>query len=74
MTPEQYQQQAHLLYQAWVENFFFWDGIVRVRDAARLGHREEIDAWIAAGAPPILPTATMLRRLGPWHLDLVTPG
>ena len=74
LTPEQYRQQAHLLYQAGVENFFFWDGIVRVRDAPRLGHREEIDAWISAGAPPIIPTTTKLRRLGPWHLDLVTPG
>lgn len=36
--------------------------------------KEEVAAWSAAGEPPILPTATRLRKLGAWELTLETPG
>lgn len=74
LTAEQYRQKAHVLGQAGVENFFFWDGIVRVREALRLGHREEVSAWMASGQRPILPSAVRLRRLGKWDLSVETPG
>ncbi len=74
LTAEEYHRKAHRLYEAGVENFFFWDGIVRARKVPRLGHKEEVAAWSAAGEPPILPTATRLRKLGEWELTLETPG
>ena len=74
LTAEEYHRKAHRLYGAGVEHFFFWDGIVRVRKVPRLGHKEEVAAWSAAGEPPILPTATRLRKLGEWELTLETPG
>ncbi len=74
LTVEEYHRKAHRLYGAGVENFFFWDGIGRVRKVPRLGHKEEVAAWSAAGEPPILPTATRLRKLGEWELTLETPG
>ena len=74
LTAEEYHRKAHRLYGAGVEHFFFWDGIVRVRKVPRLGHKEEVAAWSAAGEPPILPAATRLRKLGEWELTLETPG
>jgi hypothetical protein len=74
LTAEEYHQKAHRLYGAGVENFFFWDGISRVRKVPRLGHKEEVAAWSAGGEPPILPTAIRLRKLGEWELTLETPG
>ena len=74
LTAEEYHRKAHRLYGAGVENFFFWDGISRVRKVPRLGHKKEVAAWSAAGEPPILPTATRLRKLGEWELTLETPG
>ena len=74
LTAEAYRRTAHRLYQAGVDNFFFWDGIERVRKAARLGHRSELEAWIQAGEPPIRPTAVPLTRMGEWDLTVETPG
>ena len=74
LTTEEYHRKAHRLYESGVENFFFWDGIGRVRKVPRLGHKEEVAAWSAAGEPPILPPATPLRKLGDWELTLETPG
>ena len=74
LTPEAYRRMAYRLYRAGVENFFFWDGIGRVRKAARLGHRDEVEAWIQAGEPPVKPTAVPLTRMGEWDLSVETPG
>ncbi len=74
LTAEEYHRKAHRLYGAGVEHLFFWDGIGRVRKVPRLGHKEEVAAWSAAGEPPILPSATRLRKLGEWDLTLETPG
>lgn len=74
LMAEEYHRKAHRLYGAGVEHFFFWDGISRVRKVPRLGHKEEVAAWSAAGEPPILPAATRLRKLGEWDLTLETPG
>ena len=74
LTPEEYYRKAHSLYQAGVENLFFWDGLNRVRKVPRLGHREEVAAWMTAGQPARLPSAVRLRKLGTWDLRIETPG
>ncbi len=74
LTAEQYRRKAHMLSQTGVEHFFFWDGIGRVRKASRLGHQKEVTDWIKDGGPPIVPTATRLRKLGKWDLSTETPG
>ena len=74
LTSEQYLRKAHFLYSGGVENFFFWDGISRVRKVPRLGHRKEVARWITAGEPAIVPAATRLHHLGGWDLTLETPG
>ena len=40
----------------------------------RLGHREEIDTWWAAGEPNIDARVTPLHTFGDWDLRYVTPG
>ena len=74
MSAEDYYGKAHKLYKAGVENFFFWDGTERVRKARRLGHREEVEAWMEAGQPPRLPSAVRVWDLGGWDLHMETPG
>ena len=74
LTAEEYRRKAHLLYGAGIKNFFFWDGIERVRKASRLGHQQEVSDWIEAGEPAITPTATRLQKLGDWDLKTETPG
>ena len=74
LTAEQYARKADMLYQAGVRDFFFWDGIERVRKASRLGHRQEITDWIESGEPPIVPNAIRLRKLGEWDFRTETPG
>ena len=74
LTAEEYYRKAHALYQAGVENFFFWDGGSRVRKVPRLGHREEVAAWMAAGQPKRTPGAVRLRKVGIWDFRMETPG
>ncbi len=74
LTTAEYRRMADRLYRAGVKNFFFWDGIGRVRRAGRLGHRDEVEAWIRAGEAPIRPTAVPLTRMGEWDLTVETPG
>ncbi len=74
LSAEEYYEKAHKLYKAGVENFFFWDGQERVRKALRLGHREEVEAWMGAGQPPRLPSAVQVLDLGGWDLHMETPG
>lgn len=74
LRPEGYRRLAHSLYRAGAENFFFWDGIRRARNALRLGHKDEVEEWVRDGEPPILPAATSLARLAGWDLKWETPG
>ncbi len=64
LTQEEYRRKAHKVYQIGVEKFFFWDGIGWARKAARLGHREELAAWMEAGQPALLPSAVRLWGVG----------
>ena len=81
LTAKQYRSRAHALYQAGVEHLFFWDG-GRGRggsDSAweamrRLGHREEIEAWVRAGSPEFQRPGSELVKLGDWDLSYNTPG
>ena len=81
LTAKQYRSRAHALYQAGVEHLFFWDG-GRGRggsDSAweamrRLGHREEIEAWVRAGSPEFQRPGSELVKLGDWDLSYTTPG
>ena len=74
LTPEEYSRKAHSLYQAGVENLFFWDGTERVRKVPRLGHAEEVAAWMARGQPSLAPKAVRLKKIGIWDLRMETPG
>ena len=74
LTAEEYYRKADKLYQAGVDNLFFWDGTGRVRKVLRLGHHEEVSAWMANGQPARLPASIQVRVLGGWDLQMETPG
>ena len=40
----------------------------------RLGHRDEIEAWLQAGEPELGSPSLPLRKLGDWDFSYVTPG
>ena len=74
MSAAQYRRKAHALYEAGVEHLAFWDTPI-VGDEAptlkRLGHRDEIAAWLAAGEPEAPAHFTRLRALGHWDLSFL---
>lgn len=74
LTKEAQYRKAHQLYKAGVEHLFFWDGLHRVLNVRRLGHREEVSDWMASGQPPFRPTAVRVWELGGWDLHTETPG
>ncbi len=82
MSPEAYWTKANQLYQAGAEYLFFWDCAGRVNYTnqhqwnalRRLGHKEEIAAWVAAGQPSLAPIQKTLARLGDWNMAYETPG
>ena len=81
LTAKQYRSRAHALYQAGVEHLFFWDGgwgrggsDSAWEATRRLGHREEIEAWVQAGSPEFERPGSELVKLGDWDLSYTTPG
>ena len=81
LTAKQYRSRAHALYQAGVEHLFFWDGGPGRggSDSAweampRLGHREEVEAWVRAGSPEFQRPGSELVKLGDWDLSYTSPG
>jgi len=80
IPPEEYRRRADLLYQAGVENLFFWDCYQRSDFShswsalRRLGHREEIRAWVKSGSPALSRPGATLRKVGDWDLRYETPG
>ena len=81
LSAQQYRRRAHGLYQAGIEHLFFWDGGPGRggSDSAwealpRLGHREEIEAWVQAGSPEFQRPGNTLVKLGDWDLSYNTPG
>ena len=59
MPPEEFRRMARMLYDAGSEHLFFWDSYQRDHHRGywnalrRLGHRDEIDRWHAAGEPSL---------------------
>jgi uncharacterized lipoprotein YddW (UPF0748 family) len=80
LTPEQYRRRAHSLYEAGVEHLFFWDSDQRNdfdpswSTLRRLGHKEELAAWVRAGSPRVERPGSSLKKLGDWDLGYATPG
>ena len=77
-TSEEYLRKATELYEAGVGHLFFWDcsgSFGRGWNALRrLGHREEVEAWVRDGEPSIEPPRQVLRSLGGWNMTYDTPG
>ena len=40
----------------------------------RLGHRDEIAAWMAAGEPALGDWTVPLHSLGGWDMTVIAPG
>ncbi len=80
LTREQYRSYASRLYDMGVERLFFWDTNQRTyrypqwTDIRRLGHREELAAWVRAGKPKIDQPGVALRRLGDWTVGYADAG
>ena len=83
LSPEAIRRRAAALYESGVEHLFVWDSDVlqpRSNNAGswnvfrRLGHREEIEAWLASGEPGLETPTTPIRNLGDWDLTYRTPG
>ena len=78
--PEGYFEKAHALYERGVDYLFFWDCDLRRAVYSpwsalrRLGHRQEIAAWVADGSPPMTSPPMKITRLGDWNLSYITPG
>jgi len=89
MSPEAYRRMAAMLYDAGAEDLFFWgSGAVNIHNPRvgradfwpawnalrRLGHREEIEAWMRAGEPTLDAPHIALRTLDGWNMRFVAPG
>ena len=83
MSPEDYRRQAATIYGAGVDHLFFWDsagGGCRAdfghawKALRRLGHVDEVQAWLAAGEPALPRPSMPLREWAGWDLSYVTPG
>ena len=83
MSPEDYRRQAAAIYAAGADNLFFWDsagGGCRANFGyawnalRRLGHVDEVQAWIEAGEPDLPQSSMPLREWAGWDLSYVTPG
>ncbi len=79
-SPEEYRKRASQCYAQGLDNLFFWDTNARYDFSPswsalrRLGHKEELEAWVRAGSPALPRPATKLKKLGDWDLTYATPG
>ena len=68
-----YRRKAQTLYKSGVEHLAFWDTVIWSSASSqalrRLGHKDEIRAWLNSGEEPEQPPFTPLRRLGDWDLS-----
>ena len=78
---EDFRRMAALVYGAGGEQLFFWDGDTAranfsrwYNSLRRLGHKEDILIWRAAGEPELPTEGTVVRKLGDWDMHYQTPG
>ena len=78
---EDFRRMAALVYGAGGEQLFFWDGDTAranfsrwYNSLRRLGHKEDILIWRAAGEPDLPTEGTVVRKLGDWDMHYQTPG
>ncbi len=68
-----YRRKAHTLYEAGVEHLAFWDTVIwgsaSSQALRRLGHKDEISAWLDAGEVPEQLPFSRLLKLGDWDLS-----
>ena len=83
LTAEEYWRRAAALYEVGVDSFFAWDSDFHQARSdnsnswnglRRLGHRDEIEAWVRAGESDLTTPVTPLSKLGDWDLSYQTPG
>ncbi|MCC6590002.1 MAG: family 10 glycosylhydrolase [Bryobacterales bacterium] len=80
LSPEEYRKRANQCYAQGVDNLFFWDTNARYDFSPswsalrRLGHKEELQAWVRAGSPALPRPGAKLKKLGDWDLTYATPG
>jgi hypothetical protein len=68
-----HRRQALRLYRAGVDQLAFWDTFGRVPlfggALATLGHREDLEAWEAAGEPPTTRPTRRIHEVAGWRFD-----
>lgn len=73
-----YRRRAGTLYDAGVENLYFWDTSPYKPGSweglRRLGHVDEIRAWRAAGEAELAPTTIRIRDLDGWSFETYGTG
>lgn len=83
LTAEEYRGLAAPLYDVGVDNFFLWDAdMFQARYSSegswnvvrRLGHKDEVKAWMDGGKPSLATPALKLERIGDWEVSYDTPG
>ena len=81
LPAETYRRRAAGLYGAGAEHLFFWDCQPGRGDYTeswsalrRLGHRDELDGWVAAGEPGLDTPRMALRKVDDYALSYGTPG
>ena len=80
-TAEGYLHRANSLYRKGIDSLFFWWGDVGNANyknswntLRRLGHREEIEAWVNNGKPNLDAPLLTVNKLGDWDMSYITPG
>ena len=81
MSPEAYRLKAAALYGAGVEDLFLWDSDAGNRAdfgeafsaLRRLGHREEVAAWVASSQSSLRVPGMDVRRLGDFDVSYEVP-
>ena len=81
LSPEQYRRKSHQLLRAGVPYLAFWDssktwavdkiGEGSFQHLRRLGHTEELAAWIRAGEPSLVHASTPLTKVGEWEMTFI---
>ena len=81
LSAEESRRRVAPLYKAGVEHFFYWDGgmpAAMTKGAShvmrRLGHKEEIAAWVEASEPSLEAPLMFVRKLGDWDFTYMTVG